>query len=99
MGIGERNHGFSYIEAERECRERGELIEDMWALWHNGCDCTECPERVHAECKRDERLGVEGCGAMGVACMQEGMEFVGIDMDPHYCEIADRRVRAEAAAM
>lgn len=24
--------------------------------------------------------------------MREGMEFIGIDMDPHYCEIAEKRM-------
>lgn len=33
-----------------------------------------------------------GSGSTGVACMQEGMRFVGIDMDEHYCEIANTRI-------
>lgn len=36
-----------------------------------------------------------GSGSTGVACIQEGMEFVGIDMDEHYCEIAERRIADE----
>lgn len=36
-----------------------------------------------------------GSGSTGVACMQEGMEFVGIDKDKHYCEIAEKRIGAE----
>jgi len=35
-----------------------------------------------------------GSGSTGVACMDEGMRFVGIDMDSHYCEIADSRMRS-----
>lgn len=58
---------------------RGELIEDMWALWYNGCDCTECPERVRAECKRDERLGMQGCNAMGY--VRERAAAVGIELE------------------
>ncbi len=58
---------------------RGELIEDMWALWYNGCDCTECPERVYAECKRYEHLGVQGCGAMGY--VRERAAAVGIELE------------------
>ena len=33
-----------------------------------------------------------GSGSTGVACMQEGMRFTGIELDPHYCEIAERRI-------
>ena len=40
-----------------------------------------------------------GSGSTGVACMQEGMEFVGIDMDEHYCEIAEKRIGAEPDTM
>ena len=58
---------------------RGELIEDMWALWYNGRDCTECPERIYAECMRDERLGVEGCNAMGY--VRERAAAVGIELE------------------
>lgn len=36
-----------------------------------------------------------GSGSTGVACMQEGMEFVGIDKDKHYCDVADQRMRRE----
>ena len=37
-----------------------------------------------------------GSGSTGVACIQEGMRFVGIDMDEHYCEIANTRISKEA---
>lgn len=33
-----------------------------------------------------------GSGSTGVACMQEGMDFIGCELDPHYCEIAERRI-------
>ncbi len=33
-----------------------------------------------------------GSGTTGVAALQEGMNFVGIERDPHYYEIAQRRV-------
>lgn len=29
--------------------------------------------------------------------MDEGMSFVGIDMDEHYCEIAEARIKAADA--
>lgn len=35
-----------------------------------------------------------GSGSTGVACMQEGMSFVGVEMDPHYCDIAKARIDA-----
>lgn len=36
-----------------------------------------------------------GSGSTGVACIQEGMRFVGIDKDKHYCDVADQRMRRE----
>lgn len=36
-----------------------------------------------------------GSGSTGVACIQEGMRFVGIEMDKHYCEIANNRISKE----
>lgn len=33
-----------------------------------------------------------GSGSTGVACADEGMDFIGIEMDAHYCEIAERRI-------
>ena len=36
-----------------------------------------------------------GSGSTGVACMDEGMSFIGIDLDPHYCEIAEMRIGDE----
>ena len=33
-----------------------------------------------------------GSGSTGKACMQEGFEFIGFEMDPHYCEIAEQRI-------
>jgi DNA modification methylase len=37
-----------------------------------------------------------GSGSTGVACMQTGRNFIGIEIDEGYCEIARRRI-AEAA--
>ncbi|MBR3160140.1 MAG: site-specific DNA-methyltransferase [Atopobiaceae bacterium] len=36
-----------------------------------------------------------GSGSTGVACMREQMRFVGIDQEPEYCEMAERRIREE----
>ena len=33
-----------------------------------------------------------GSGSTGVAYIQEGIRFVGIDMDEHYCQIAEKRI-------
>lgn len=33
-----------------------------------------------------------GSGSTGVACVNEGMSFVGIEQDEHYCGIARRRI-------
>lgn len=35
-----------------------------------------------------------GSGTTGVAAIQEGMNFIGIERDPHYYEIATRRISA-----
>ena len=36
-----------------------------------------------------------GSGSTGVACIQEGIRFVGIDMEEHYCDIANARIYKE----
>lgn len=33
-----------------------------------------------------------GSGSTGKACMLEDFEFIGFEMDPHYCEIAEQRI-------
>lgn len=35
-----------------------------------------------------------GAGTMAVAAVEEGRQFVGIERDPGYCEIAERRIDA-----
>jgi DNA modification methylase len=35
-----------------------------------------------------------GSGSTGVACRKAGFDFVGIELDPDYCEIAKRRIEA-----
>lgn len=42
-----------------------------------------------------------GAGATGVACVKTGRKFIGIELDPAYCEIAKQRIEkaiAERAA-
>ena len=33
-----------------------------------------------------------GSGSTGKACAIEGFDFIGFEMDPHYCEIAKQRI-------
>lgn len=33
-----------------------------------------------------------GSGSTAIGAVQEGMDFVGIDLDQHYCDIAERRI-------
>ena len=33
-----------------------------------------------------------GCGTTGVACQRAGREFIGIESDPHYFELASKRL-------
>jgi DNA modification methylase len=34
-----------------------------------------------------------GSGSTGVGALQEGFRFIGIDMDQHYCDIAEQRIK------
>ena len=33
-----------------------------------------------------------GSGSTGIAALQEGKDFIGIDMDQHYVDISQRRI-------
>jgi len=35
-----------------------------------------------------------GSGTTGVACMQLGRRFIGVEIDPGYCAIARKRIDA-----
>jgi len=35
-----------------------------------------------------------GSGTTGVACKELGRRYIGIEMNPEYCEIARRRIKA-----
>ena len=35
-----------------------------------------------------------GSGSTGIACVQTGRKFIGFDVDPNYCEIANQRIQA-----
>jgi site-specific DNA-methyltransferase (adenine-specific)/modification methylase len=37
-----------------------------------------------------------GSGSTGMACVRDGYRFVGIEIDERYCEVASRRIEAEA---
>lgn len=39
-----------------------------------------------------------GSGSTGVACVQEGFDFIGIDSEPEYVKIAEQRIRHAMAA-
>ena len=35
-----------------------------------------------------------GSGSTGKACKLEGFDFIGIELDPEYCKIAETRINA-----
>ena len=58
-----------------------------------GCkfECTDiefCTRRERTEKNED----CMGAGSTGVACMNTGREFVGIELDPEYYQIAKERI-------
>jgi hypothetical protein len=38
-----------------------------------------------------------GSGTTGVACVKTGRKFIGIELDPAYCEIAKQRIEKAIA--
>jgi site-specific DNA-methyltransferase (adenine-specific) len=39
-----------------------------------------------------------GSGSTGVACVESGREFLGIEKDPHYFQVAQSRIAAAMIA-
>jgi DNA modification methylase len=35
-----------------------------------------------------------GSGSTGIACKLEGFDYIGIEMDQHFCEISEKRIKA-----
>ena len=33
-----------------------------------------------------------GSGSTGIACVLLGREFIGLELNPNYCEIAEKRI-------
>ena len=65
-----------------------------------------CPKPVRwmnwavAKCSREDQLILDpfmGSGTTGVACVNLGRKFIGIEIDPEYFDIACRRIEAAYA--
>ena len=53
-----------------------------------------------AKCSREDQLILDpfmGSGTTGVACVNLGRKFIGIEIDPEYFDIACRRIEAAYA--
>jgi len=69
--------------------------------WENGPAAHPCQKPLGVTLPFIERLDVQsildpfmGSGTTGVACVQTGRRFVGVELDPGYFEIARRRIEA-----
>jgi len=40
-----------------------------------------------------------GSGSTGIAAIQENNEYIGIDLDPHYIEISEKRIEEHCSGI
>ncbi len=66
------------------------------------CHPTQKPSELFAEIIKDFTEEGDtildpffGSGTTGVACVRMGRKFVGIEISPEYCKIAEKRIQAE----
>jgi site-specific DNA-methyltransferase (adenine-specific) len=106
--VTKNNLGVRIAEGEYCWHKRGTKPRAFRHLWSGAYRASECNERsVHPTQKPVALMRwclsflPEGCtvldpfmgsGTTGVACVQTGRRFIGIELDPGYFEIARRRI-------
>jgi hypothetical protein len=72
--------------------------------WHNGPAAHPCQKPLAIVQPFIERLDITtvldpfmGSGTTGVACVQTGRDFIGIEIDPGYFAIAEKRIKEAQA--
>ena len=78
------------------------VTETITTGWRPGCTCTmlgrTTPKRamevplVPAPCLCLDPFA--GSGTVGVVCKREGRNFIGLELNPSYCEMAKQRIAA-----
>lgn len=101
------NDGLSFSECEMAWTNFGKQVRHISHHWAGEVKQhpTMKPRSVMRWCIAQARLAANavvldpftGSGSTGVACMDEGYRFIGIEREPAYCSIARRRI-ADAAA-
>jgi len=113
MGDLSTTFGYSYefiiFAAKGQPKIRGKRISDIWRFKR-----VTHREQVHQNQKPIDLLsqaiekssdknavifdGFMGSGSTGVACVNTGRDFIGIELDPGYFEIAKNRIEKQIAA-
>lgn len=78
------------------------VTETRTTGWRPGCECVGVVGRDSpAACGEIEKRPLEACtvldpfagsGTVGVVCKQLGRNFIGLELNPEYCEMARRRI-------
>ena len=99
------NYKLIYTTFNRVCKkygfkQQGFITESKDKRVHPTQKPTELLQMILNDYGRDGITVLDpfmGSGSTGVACINTGRNFIGIELDEHYYEVAERRI-AEAAA-
>lgn len=104
---------FNRSDSELAYLSGSKTVKTIRHLWHGLCRASEVGEHLHptqkpvavmATCIKflpaDARTILDpfmGAGSTGVACVNSGRKFIGIELEPHYFDIACERISAAYA--
>ena len=109
-GYKSLRHGYETLRRDYEAMRNVHICDDMHCnVWHippipsnkRFHTCQKPVDLLERLCRVSSREGgvvldpFMGSGSTGVACANTGRDFIGIEIDPDYFEIAKRRIEGK----